>query len=610
MPTERQQIEATIRALEAQRPVLGDAVVAMAIAPLHDRLTALDARAQGEQQLKTVTILFMDVVGSTQLSQYLDPEEVHAVMDTALERLSALVRVHSGRILKYAGDSLLAVFGAEQVLENDAERAVCAGLAILGEAPRFAAEIQATYGLQGFNLRVGINTGRVLLGGGVDAEGSIRGTPVNIAARMEQTAPPGGLRISHQTYRHVRGVFEVEAQAPIEIKGITGAVRSYLVFGVKPRAFRVANRGLDALEQVAEELDEDAFRARAAGMRASLALVVGDYPGVEAAAARAIAWAEGADDGAAALRARINWARALQFQGHYAAAQAHVEESLVLAREVGDRKIEATALGQLGILATQQGRFGIARDYYRQALGVARAIGHRGLESGMINNLGETEQQLGNYEAALEQFQAGRRLCAEIGQRLADSYLLSNMALSAFRRGDAVGSIAWVAQAMQLAEELKDRDLQAILHCIRGHAYAARSEWDQSSACYEVALALFREIGRATMPPEPIAGLARVALARGDVGGAMAAIAEVVAHFDAGGSVAGTEDPLWIYLTCHEVLAAAAAPRAAEFLERSYRLLSERAEPLGAAERATFLGNVPSHRAIVAAWEQRAYSDD
>ena len=123
-----------------------------------------------------------------------------------------------------------------------------AGLAILEEAPRLAAEVQAAYGLQDFNLRVGINTGRVLLGGGVDAESSIRGTPVNIAARMEQTAPPGGLRISHDTYRHVRGVFDVEAQAPIEIKGITGPVRSYLVLRAKPRAFRVANRGLEGID--------------------------------------------------------------------------------------------------------------------------------------------------------------------------------------------------------------------------------------------------------------------------------------------------------------------------------------------------------------------------
>jgi tetratricopeptide (TPR) repeat protein len=163
---------------------------------------------------------------------------------------------------------------------------------------------------------------------------------------------------------------------------------------------------------------------------------------------------------------------------------------------------------------------------------------------------------------------------------------------------------------MQLAEELKDRDLQAVLRCVRGHAHAALGEWHDASACYRAALALFREIGRATMPPEPIAGLARVALARGDVASATEMIAEVVAYFDSGGSVDGTEDPLWIYLTCHDVLAAAASPRAAEFLGRAHDLLSERAESLDAAERATFLGNVPSHRAIVAAWKhhERAQS--
>jgi class 3 adenylate cyclase len=291
MSAERQQLEETIAALGAQRAVLGDAVVAMAIAPLQERLTALRARAQGEQQLKTVSILFMDVVGSTQLSEHLDPEDVHAVMDAALERLSALVRVYRGRVLKYAGDSLLAAFGAEQALEGDAERAVRAGLAILEEAPRLAAEIRAAYGLRDFNLRVGINTGRVLLGGGVDAESSIRGTPVNIAARMEQTAPPGGLRISHDTYRHVRGVFDVEAQAPIEIKGITGPVRSYLVLRAKPRAFRVANRGVDGIDS--PMVGRDAELARIAEIfqrmrdESSLALVtvVGEPASVRVASA-------------------------------------------------------------------------------------------------------------------------------------------------------------------------------------------------------------------------------------------------------------------------------------------------------------------------------------
>ena len=160
-------------------------------------------------------------------------------MDSALERLTAIVRAHHGRVLQYAGDSLLAAFGADQALEDDAERAVRAGLAILAEAPRARGRVSAPpTGSHGFDLRVGIHTGPVLLGGGIDADSSIRGISVNIAARMEQTAPAGTLRISHETYRHVRGVFDVEAQAPIEIKGITGPVRSYLVRAPSRARFR------------------------------------------------------------------------------------------------------------------------------------------------------------------------------------------------------------------------------------------------------------------------------------------------------------------------------------------------------------------------------------
>ena len=220
----------------------------MAVAPLQEKLAARRERDSATQQLKTATVLFMDVVGSTRLSERLDPEDTHAVMDSALERLTAIVRAHQGRVLQYAGDSLLAVFGADQALEDDAERAVRAGLAIVAEAAPLAAGFRASFGLDDFALRVGIHTGPVLLGGGIDAEGSIRGVTVNIAARMEQTAPAGALRISHETYRHVRGVFDVEPQAPIEIKGITGPVRSYLVTRAKPRAFRMANRGLEGIE--------------------------------------------------------------------------------------------------------------------------------------------------------------------------------------------------------------------------------------------------------------------------------------------------------------------------------------------------------------------------
>ena len=153
------------------------------------------------------------MVGSTTLSQHLDPEEIHAVMDGALARCTTVVRAHYGKVLQYAGDSLLAAFGATEAKEDDAERAVRCGLAQLAEGRALGAEVlTASYGHAGFDVRVGIHTGGVLLGGGVDADGTIRGIAVNIAARMEQTAPAGALRISHDTYAQVRGIFDVEPQ--------------------------------------------------------------------------------------------------------------------------------------------------------------------------------------------------------------------------------------------------------------------------------------------------------------------------------------------------------------------------------------------------------------
>jgi class 3 adenylate cyclase len=169
-------------------------------------------------------------------------------MDGMLARGSAIVAAHRGKVLQYAGDNLLAAFGADEAAEDDAERAVRCGLALLELGAALQAEVKATHGLAGTGVRIGIHTGGVLLGGGVDKEGSIRGQAVNIAARMEQTAPPGALQISHDTYRQVRGVFDVEAQPPLAIKGVDAPVQSYLVLRAKPRAFRMATRGVEGVE--------------------------------------------------------------------------------------------------------------------------------------------------------------------------------------------------------------------------------------------------------------------------------------------------------------------------------------------------------------------------
>ena len=245
-----EQLAATIAVLEAQRALLGDVVVNSALAPLRRELAALQAQAQpsvAAQRLKQVSVLFVDVVGSTAMGQQLGPEEIHAVMDGALARFTAIVMAHHGRVLQYTGDGMLAAFGADEAHEDDVEGAIRAGLGIIDEAVLLAPQVKRQHGVPDFNVRAGVHTGRVLLGGGVDAEGSIRGATVNVAARMEQSAPAGRLRISHDSWRHVRGLFDVAEQPPISVKGVQEPLRSYLVERVRPRAFRVANRGIEGV---------------------------------------------------------------------------------------------------------------------------------------------------------------------------------------------------------------------------------------------------------------------------------------------------------------------------------------------------------------------------
>ncbi len=250
MTTEQQQLDAAITALEAQRNLLGSAVVDLALSGLLARRAALGVGAPADvadQALRLVTVLFLDVAGSTQLSQHLDPEDTGAVMDALLAACTGIVAAHQGKVLQYAGDSLLAVFGAELAQEDDAERAVRAGLALLAEGARHGQRVLERHGHSGFNVRVGLHTGGVLLGGGVDAENSIRGITVNIAARMEQTAPAGALRISQDTFAHVRGLFDVEAQAPMDVKGVDAPITTHLVLRARPRAFRAAARGIEGV---------------------------------------------------------------------------------------------------------------------------------------------------------------------------------------------------------------------------------------------------------------------------------------------------------------------------------------------------------------------------
>ena len=287
MTAERHQLEVTIATLEAQRPVLGDAVVDMSVAPLRARLNALSTASELDsercvQALKQVTILFLDIVGSTALSLQLDPEEFHDIVDGVLRRGTKILVDHGGKVVSYAGDNIIAIFGGVESSEDAAERAVHAGLGLLRIGSDLQADVLQRFGLDGSNVRVGVHTGPVLLGGGVQADNTISGLSVNVAARMEQTAPPGAMRISHITYGMVRGVFDVEPQAPVRVKGIDAPMLTYLVRRAKPRAFRVTSRGIEGVatrmigREVELEMLQDAFLQLCQQRRLEVLLIVAE----------------------------------------------------------------------------------------------------------------------------------------------------------------------------------------------------------------------------------------------------------------------------------------------------------------------------------------------
>lgn len=247
---ELEKLAQAITALEAQRSLLGDEVVDAALGPLREKLADLHnsqlVTAGDVQQRRIVTVLFADMSGFTAMSEHVDAEDMRDIMNSLWERLDSIILEHGGKIDKHMGDGVMALWGAEETREDDPERAIHAALAMQAELKTF----QPSVAVQGtLKMRLGLNTGPALLGSiGARGEITAMGDTVNLASRLEQACPADGILISHDTYRHVRGVFDVVPQPPLEVKGKTEPVRSYLVENAKPRAFRMSTRGIEGVE--------------------------------------------------------------------------------------------------------------------------------------------------------------------------------------------------------------------------------------------------------------------------------------------------------------------------------------------------------------------------
>jgi len=194
-------------------------------------------------------MLFSDVRGSTSMAERLDPEEWTDVMNDAYEHLITPVYRYEGTVARLMGDAILAFFGAPRAHEDDPQRAVMAGLEIVGSIAPFRDRLARERDLD-LNVRVGINTGPVVVGevgSDLRREYTAMGDAVNVAARMEQTAEPGTVQITEDTYRLVHDLFDVEPLGGVELKGKSRPVHSYRVRGRLAPPWKVrAARPLEA----------------------------------------------------------------------------------------------------------------------------------------------------------------------------------------------------------------------------------------------------------------------------------------------------------------------------------------------------------------------------
>ncbi|MEJ2217603.1 MAG: adenylate/guanylate cyclase domain-containing protein [Gemmatimonadota bacterium] len=238
--------------------------------------TPLESPRPVEGERKFATVLFADVVRSTTLAEQLGPEDWAAVMNGAFGFMNGAVNRFGGTVGRLMGDAVLAFFGAPVAHEDDAERAVRAALAMMESASEYSRTLNARYGID-FGLRVGINTGTTvvaLMGDAVKAEYTAMGDTANVAARLQSVAQAGTVLISADTYRLVRGLFDVDGHGPVTLKGKQDPVETYQVLGVK--AAPGPRRGVEGLASplVGRSGEMDRLREAMTDLRAGSGAVV------------------------------------------------------------------------------------------------------------------------------------------------------------------------------------------------------------------------------------------------------------------------------------------------------------------------------------------------
>jgi len=221
--------------------------------PKHLTEKILNTRSSIEGERKLVTVLFADVANYTSMSEKLDPEEVHQIMDGCFKILMDEIHRYEGTINQFTGDGVMALFGAPVSHEDHAQRACYAALSIQKAMGKYGTEVAKDAGVD-FEMRIGINTGKVIVGAiGEDLrmDYTAVGDTTNLAARIQQKAKPGDVWLSHETQSIIKGFFQVKSVGDHELRGKSKKHRVYKLLaehkGIRTRFEAGLARGVTGL---------------------------------------------------------------------------------------------------------------------------------------------------------------------------------------------------------------------------------------------------------------------------------------------------------------------------------------------------------------------------
>jgi class 3 adenylate cyclase len=247
-------------------------------------MSAVNPVPSAPDERRQLTVMFTDLVGSTELASALDPEDWHEVLDAYQHRVATIVTAHGGVIAQFQGDGAVAYFGYPQAVESAGRDSVAAGLAVVDEMSRLGAEFQNDLGVGELQARAGIHTGEVVVAaitaGGNERLPDVWGQVPNLAARLQTAAEPGQVVISGDTASLVAGYFTLSPLGALSLKGIAEPVSAFRVLQRSAARHRLEAKPLTGfVSRGASVAWLEAEWDQAAKGSARLALVVGE-PGI------------------------------------------------------------------------------------------------------------------------------------------------------------------------------------------------------------------------------------------------------------------------------------------------------------------------------------------